>query len=600
MHTRIMLIISMLFLIACNSTIKNTQIEKNKNIDVNHGVVGVQVINNSDSLAVHHKGWTEVIIVRMDNVDEKKQQAIDKARAMAEARNKDIPDDRDVNWEPDFYTLVPTQEGLIDSQIFIGSMPEGSYMISSLYSYYNGGDFNSWLNMPVDISTGMFTVKTGLLTNLGSIVFQPLLNVQEKSFWTRKSTQKAYVTRLDTMQKMDTFLLSHYPNLASSIDLTNTLTWDKDQLERFRSKLSSLSRQNAYGKTALPLSIHGKGVIASKFGQLKWQDQQRQWHQVNLDTNSQLSAILETETHIMVAGEQGEIFTSNDWESEWTPINRVPATEAIIWFGKGDNSFYAMTQSVNEYIAYKFSSIESDWIKLKSFKRKTNGFMTVNGNVFAIITKLGQLTVLNDNRLSQHDFSSDTWKEIKTDSMLTISSLSNGDLVGVEVSQWDGIGDQVISQNSGESWLPIKRYLTSSKDRDAEKSSPLMLADGTVLTLGRKKTKASGQRPIKGELNIISTHISKADDVESWTYHALAKSECQNLLAQISSKETLYFLCDKGDVVFTKDLGKTWDHVADIDIADMQLQFNQLVEAMKAKSLKEAKNLTMPGTVKSR
>jgi hypothetical protein len=583
MLVRSILLISLLLLSACNSTIQNTRIDKNQTLDVNHGVVGVQVINNSDALAVNHKGWTEVIVVRLDNMEVKKQQAIDKANE----KKHDLIDESKVDWQPDFYSLTPTQEGLIDSQIFIGSMPDGRYMISSLYSFYNGGDYTSWLTMPVDAMAGIFTVKKGQLTNLGSIVFQPLLNVQEKSFWSQQSSQKAYVTRLNTLRAIDRFLLTHYPNLSSSLNLDNILTWEKDALDGFRSELSTLSRQNAYGKTAIPLSIHGKSVIASKFGQLKWQDKQDKWHQVNLATNSQLAAILETEQQIMVAGERGEIFTAKDWQQAWAPVSRVPATEAIIWFGAGKNSYYAMTQSVNEYSAYKFSSLDSDWQKLKSFQRNTNNFLTVNGNVFPIITKSGQLSVLNDNKLFQHDLQTDTWTDIKTDSMLAVASLPKGDLVGVEISQWDGIGDQVISQNSGESWISINRYIKSFADGEAEKSVPLMLADGTVLTLGREGLKPANGKRVSSELKIISTHISTANDKKAWQYHGLAKSDCETLLAQISSKEELYFLCDKGDIVFTKDLGMTWQYVIDIEIADMQLKYNQLIEAIKVENSKQ-------------
>jgi hypothetical protein len=583
MLVRSILLISLLLLSACNSTIQNTRIDKNQTLDVNHGVVGVQVINNSDALAVNHKGWTEVIVVRLDNMEVKKQQAIDKANE----KKHDLIDESKVDWQPDFYSLTPTQEGLIDSQIFIGSMPDGRYMISSLYSFYNGGDYTSWLTMPVDAMAGIFTVKKGQLTNLGSIVFQPLLNVQEKSFWSQQSSQKAYVTRLNTLRAIDSFLFTHYPNLSNSLNLDNILTWEKDALDGFRSELSTLSRQNAYGKTAMPLSIHGKSVIASKFGQLKWQDKQEKWHQVNLATNSQLAAILETEQQIMVAGERGEIFTTKDWQQAWTPVSRVPTTEAIIWFGAGKNSYYAMTQSVNEYSAYKFSSLDSDWQKLKSFQRNTNNFLTVIGDVFPIITKSGQLSVLNDKKLFQHDLQTDTWTDIKTDSMLAVASLPKGDLVGVEISQWDGIGDQVISQNSGESWISINRYIKSFADGEAEKSVPLMLADGTVLTLGREGLKPANGKRVSSELKIISTHISTANNKKAWQYHGFAKSDCETLLAQISSKEELYFLCDKGDIVFTKDLGMTWQYVIDIEIVDMQLKYNQLIEAIKVENSKQ-------------
>ncbi|WP_220744749.1 hypothetical protein [Shewanella colwelliana] len=508
------------------------------------------------------------------------------AKSKAKTKDKDSINKDNVDWEPDVYSLSPTREGLIDSQVFIGSMPEGSYIISSLYSYYDGGDYTSWLNMPVDHSTGVFKVKKGQLTNLGSVVFQPLLNVQQKSFWVQKSSQKAYVTRLDAQQKLSTFLLSNYPNLAESLDLSTVHLWEKDELDRFRSNLSKLSRQNAYGKTAMPLTIHGKGVIASKFGQIKWQDQQGQWHQLDLNTNSQLAAVLETDDQLMIAGERGEIFMANSWLGEWKQISRVSANEAITWFGKGENSFFAMTQSIDEFNIYQFASLESDWIKLRSFKRKTDRLLSAFGHLFPIMTKSGQLSVLNDNKLFEFNHHTSSWSEQISTRMSAVSQLANGYLVGIERSYW-GAGEQVISLDSGKTWLTVNRDLMAFDDHETQRSLPVVFSDGTVVTLGRKKTKAKDKRNLRGELKVISTTLEQAENNKSWSYHGNAVPECETLLAQISSADEIYFLCDKGDVIFTQDLGQSWQHVIKIDIADMQLKFNELVEATNAEKLKQ-------------
>ncbi|QIR13433.1 hypothetical protein [Shewanella aestuarii] len=82
---------------------------------------------------------------------------------------------------------------------------------------------------------------------------------------------------------------------------------------------------------------------------------------------------------------------------------------------------------------------------------------------------------------------------------------------------------------------------------------------------------------------INNTRIEKNKSLD--VNHAMP--ECETLLAQLSSVDEIYFLCDKGDVVFTKDLGQSWQHVIKIDIADMQLKFNELVEATKAEKLKQ-------------
>ena len=574
MFSRLCTLITLLVLTGCNSTINSTKIDKKKTLDTNHGVVGVQVINNNDELARLHKGWTEVIVVRMDNFDKKKQQAFELAKS--KAKSNAVIDEDKVKWEPDFYTLEPTLEGVIDSQIFIGSMPQGTYMISSLYSVYNGSDITSWLSMPVNSATGLFDVKQGKLTNLGTVVFQPLLNIKEPSFWNTTSSQKAYVTRIDEQKKLDKYVLSNYPKLAESIDLSEILGWNEDNLSGLRQSLSELSRQNAYGNTAIALKQHGQRAIAAKFGQLRWQDKQGQWQQINLDTNGQLAAVLEMDNQVAIAGERGQMFVADNFSSTWTALDKVSPQEAIIWFGKG-KQYYAMTQTLNQYHFYQFSNLESDWARLRSFERKTNNFWVVNGKLFPFVTKTGELSVINDNKRYQYNSQTQSWTEYKTDSLAALAQLDTGDLVALEVSQWDGVGNQVISQDSGETWTSINRHL-SGKDGIADNGLPVILDDGTVITLGRPSQRGKST----GELKIISTDLAKASNKANWDFHADAKEGCYTLLPQISRNDSLYFLCDRGDIAYTTDLGKTWEYVVDLDIAEMQARYEQMIQAIKA------------------
>ena len=121
--------------------IRSTAIAKNQPLPATHGVVALQVINNAERLAPLHKGWTAVIVVRTDNMDAIKAAAIAEAKEKAEKKGKTIDEDK-VDWDPEIYELTPVYQGTVDSQLFIGSMPPGEYMISTLYSYYNGGDMS--------------------------------------------------------------------------------------------------------------------------------------------------------------------------------------------------------------------------------------------------------------------------------------------------------------------------------------------------------------------------------------------------------------------------------------------------------------------------
>ena len=587
MLRKIVILLLTTALIACSSTqIQSTHISTNKQLEPGKGVLAVQVINNSERLALWHKGWTEVIVFRTDNMEQLEQQAIDKAKAKHKGSKPFDP--KKVDWEPEFYTLTPHDQGVIDSQIFVGTIPQGEYIISSLYAYYNGGDFSSWLSMPVMFSAGKFKVEEKKLTSLGSVVFQPLLNIKEKSFWSNKSSQKAYVTRVEKQQDLKSFILKHYPNLANQLQLEQILDWNSDELDEFRGKLSDLSRSNAYGNNTIALTKLGKNVITSKFGLLKWQDNQGAWHKTNLDTNSQLTAAIEIDNKVVVGGELGQVFISDNLNASWQRYQPISPKEAISWFGKSnDNYYYAMTQSASEFVVYQIKDIKSIWEKLASFKRKSKGIWVQNGGLFPFINGENQISIINDNKLYTYSDNTKKWTQTKTTSLVDMTQLASGTLVGVEVSQWDGVGDQVVSLDYGQTWLDVNRYLSLWGDFKLDRSLPIVLKDNTVVSIGRKKSAQNGKS--KTTLKIISTDAKQVSDKKSWTFHHAPKDNCHTMLPNISQQSTVYMLCDQGQIVATDNFGETWQEVVSIDVSTMQQTYVDMIEQLNKENKEKEK-----------
>lgn len=549
--------------------IQSTYIDKNKPLSPGHGIVAAQVINNTDRLAPLHKGWTEVLAVRTDNMEALKQKAL----AEAQAKGKKVTIDT-VDWEPDAFSLRALQEGVIDSQLFVGSMPEGTYMLATLYSFYSDGNMSSWVSMPVYNSAGKFTVKNAEVTDLGSVVFQPLLSIKEKSFWSSQSSTKAYVTRLDDKQQLGKFILSHYPVIARDIEAGVTNGWQGDELDDFRKKLGTLSRTNAYGASAISLNGLARGVLLARFGQIRVLNQDQQWLQIDLPTNSQPSAVLETKQGVLIGAERGQLFWNTDWQvTGWQLKYPVAAKEAIVWMGKNQQNYFAVTSSAMNYKVYQFAGLDSDWQKIGEFKKKPkNSWLVQNGGLFPIVKDDGSLRLLNDDKV--YDYIADTkqWKMQKGEAMVKVSQLSNGTLVGLEVSQWDGVGDQVLSTDNGNSWSDITRNLGFFGDAKSESSLPVVTQQGHLFTVGRVRKNKQ-----KSELRILSakSHSGK------WQTHGLAKEACLTMLPELSSNERLYFLCDQGQVVSTSDKGESWQTEITIDIAAMEQEYENLLKAIK-------------------
>jgi hypothetical protein len=561
------------FLTGCaTSNIQSTKISANTDLPLGHGVVAVQVVNNTDRLAPFHKGWTEIIVIRTDNIDELKRIATEKAKATG----KSIDPDK-LDWQPYAFSLTPNDKGVIDSQIFVGSMPEGTYLISSLYSFYSDGDISSWITMPVYQAAGYFDVESNKMTNLGSVVFQPLLNVKEKTFWNNRSSQKAYVTRLNDKQDFTNFILSLYPNLAQKIEFIDPKGWSEDGFDEFRTKLSQLSRENAFGERVSYLEKSGKGAVAARFGQLKVLQKNGEWMKSDLPTNGQLSAVIELENKVAVGSERGLVFINNDSSDDWTEIQPVSAKEAVVWFGKSKNKHYALTSAAMDYYVYEFEALTEPWNKIGNFKKKErNNWLIQNGGLFPWIKQDGSLRVINDNKVYDYEIASNTWLSAKTNSLVKLAKLRHGALVGLEVSQWDGVGDQVYSLDDGESWLEINRSLSLFGDVKSDSSLPTLLADNTVVTVARVKEKGAKSRGLK----IVSSSIDNLKAKGKWQVHGSTQDTCYTLLPELTDQNTLFFLCDKGEIISTDDFGGTWQTELNIDLNGMQKKYQSMIKAM--------------------
>ena len=88
----------------------------------------------------------------------------------------------------------------------------------------------------------------------------------------------------------------------------------------------------------------------------------------------------------------------------------------------------------------QIKDIKSIWEKLASFKRKSKGIWVQNGGLFPFINGENQISIINDNKLYTYSDNTKKWTQTKTTSLVDMTQLASGTLVGVEVSQWDGVG----------------------------------------------------------------------------------------------------------------------------------------------------------------
>lgn len=550
-----------LMLTSCKSTtFTSTEIDPNQPIKINKGIVAVHLVNNAEQLQINHKGWTEIFLVRTDNLEEVKKRAYAKVQAQANREAKILGvkpktiDPKTVEWDRDRYSLTPHNNGVLNSQIFVGTVPAGEYIISSLYSFFDNGNMSSWLTMPVQASTGKFEVKGKQLTNLGSIVYQPLENIKESNYWQNSSSSKAYVTRIKQQQDLKQFIFKNYPDLANQLDLSQINSWLPDAYDSYRGVLSDLSRKYAYGDKTIPLNKFGKGMITAKLGLLTWQDNDYQWHKTQLDTNSELISALELENTILVGGELGQLFSGGALNGIWEKQQPVSAKEAIIWLGKGHEQNYAVTLTNDRYKIYTFINTESPWIE-------TFSLSAVRQNLSPIVNRRGELILLKGRKQYHFDKKKKKWRESKKSLIGEALQLPSGAIVAIR----PGLTTiQKISTNGGKTWEVINSP-SDFFDFNSVNSFPSILKN-KVVTLGS----------FNNQFKIISADINNVESKDAWTIHHDAKAGCTTMLPGLSYNKALYFLCDQGSIVETSNYGETWHETMVSDIDAMRKAYEAL------------------------
>lgn len=575
-----------LFLSGCAThNIRSTSLDSSKPFNQENGVVAVQVVNNTGRLSKFIENWTEVIVTRIDNFEALKEQA----REALKAKGDVVPEDEELDWKPDVYTLESRDSGLAGSRIFIGEMPEGEYIVNNLWSYFDNGQLTAYLSMPVGYSAGTFTVEKSSFTDLGTLIFQPLLNIKKESFWGTQSELRAYVARSSEILELGQLVKQVYPNLQEYIDFSNALTWKADNIDTFRKKVVELSFENLYGNHFVSLAHHGRAVQLTRLGRVRVLDQDGKWSQVVLPTRAELLTALDTQNHIAFAGERGLLLTSESLNGEWKMSQPVGSDQSILWLGKGDSYFFAMTNNGDTHNVYKFESLGSTWQLIKSHKRISR-FFTATGGVFPIITNRGALRLFIDDKMWDYDAALDSWSIAGGRKLLKLSQLSGSNLSGLEVSSWDGVGQQTVSFDEGSNWKNVGRNLvsTTNEDRFADTSLAAITEAGKVISVDRPSLKnasfelTSSVEKNTNPLQIVTIQKNKMDEDDQWQFHGKVENECAAIIPELTSVLSIYALCDNGQVVVSKNHGKNWETDIEVDIASMQAGFDLLVQELKA------------------
>lgn len=574
------LLACVMWLTGCASGIKDANLSAKSTLGPQDGMVAIQVINNTERLSSLHENWTSVTAIRVDNMQQLKDAAI--AKAKEKAKGKAI-NEKNVDWDPEVYSMNPISAGAIGSQLFVGTMPAGEYIVGTLEAYYTDGQLTSWIRMDVGYEGGRFEVKPHEFANLGSVVFQPLKSIRQDSFWSAGSSQRAYVTRLPQQADLLPFVKTMYPQAAAQLAAMSSSGWKADPIASFRRDLAELSRDNVLITDAA--ASNGQRSLFGKLGQLR-RLTPTGWETVDLPTNGQVGAVVHSRDYTLVGAEQGEVFVQRQGDSKWQAIRPVPADEAVIGLVQSGADFFALTKASKAVKVYRFKQPTDAWETVGSFTTKEGGAFIRYGNPFIVATP-GGVRLFNDVYLNDFSSANGQWTTGKTSGLIRLVDLGAGTLLGLESSSWDGIGDTLYSADYGKTWVAMDRSSSFWVQSKFEFSLPARNGDKLVLIDSVTETSTVNGKPVKSSsLRLTSKPISAIASKGAWQSHGKAIPGCEILLPQISDEKRLYALCEYGKVVSTADMGNSWQTEIDVNIEGMQKKQEQflekLLEQMKA------------------
>lgn len=554
---------------------KVTLVDDNRGLPESQGVLILNVINNKDRLSATMPNWTHVRLVRMDNLAGLMKKAREKAQKSKSKKLRFIPD---------MYRISALENSNGNGMLFAGKVPQGKYMLLSLESIYHTGNGVFRRYFPVLRSFSSFDINDSRITDLGSVLFQPIDKTEAYDIWNASYRARAAIASIpEETQNIPRFERA-YPNLMDRLKNKETLTWSDHDLTPFHADIIRHAESAPYNYDAF--RIQEGELIAAKLGKVYVRGKEKKWVGLQLPEATSINAVSQYRDKTLLLGDRGLLFSYEALGNQISTFLKRKNNENFLALMKLKKQYLVAIEEADDYLIYLTRDLNAEWRQIGRFDN-----MSVNplwGGFFPIITQQGELRVFTKGKRYDFDSASAKWTSVTSRRFMRMRRAKSGHLLGMTSNHAYGIGNQVISHDDGKTWIDIDRK-TSSKDRSGDLSVPTLTLKGRVISFSRIKEKRkppkmysfhlSNFTKVKDTLHLVSTSLSTNDiDTEDWQIHGVARPDCLRSLPALSNDNELYFSCDLGQVVKTRDLGQHWENVFDIDRDGLLSTYHALLE----------------------
>ncbi|RDH41349.1 WD40/YVTN/BNR-like repeat-containing protein [Zooshikella ganghwensis] len=467
------------------------------------------------------------------------------------------------------YNLWVQKPQFGSTQIFSGMIPQGNYKIISMYaeSPVGSSGFYGAANL-----LDSFTVEPGKITNLQTIIYQPLGNREVTLIQANKSIDLESYTRQNYPLLADLLLENGSHNVSfkfkfplekagvgsatnqgliataliiaseNASKMKKQLQWDKVHSNKDLVKLakkSTLTLNNVF------IDDDNNAYFGSKLGQVLTRDSKGHWDYLDTGSIYEVLSVYKDSDGLYAGLEDGQIIVTRNKGLSWDSINTSTKLGPIVHISKtASNQLLVVTREggipsnvINVYMVSKDNTVN----QIKSVNQSTNTLWTMQPSYFKNIharTKNKLFIAKDASHIEVYDLPSNQWSTIESKDNFQLLKSNNNSNTLILVDLMGLTRNHFISNDEGKSWSLVKAPHMSSNLHFSDKNNGY----GVVINMGILSSSTGIIKTVNGGKN--------------WQESKEMTENCVNMIV-IDNTEEVLCSTPSGKIMSTKD-GNSW------------------------------------------
>jgi hypothetical protein len=469
----------------------------------NAGAMAVQVFNNSRYIGVGLTLWDELFVVEL-----KPNAELIRVPMLANAAEA--------------------------SSVFVAALPPGRYRLVGLGAFAASGNVRYSANVGLDLYLGTFSVREGELTNLGTLITQPLESTANGIKFVAARTNDVRDVQQQAIERLS----------ANGLNIkAMTQGFEPDPFQPLHDALAREFKNRGLPRDAIRLQGGTELLAFGRLGRIHIR-REMGWQSQDLPTNAEMYAGLQTRAGtVWLGGENGTLVrldaTLKQAEKSQPFASDVVVTHLNVL---PNGTLIATLRTKTEWQWHSGDKDGKNWRKEYAVQRKNPGYFFSTNAVHTLVRD-NEYLAYNEKLLLRRTVNAEWRAEPTTREWLQLKLQPNQWLLGQPYEVWNGADAIQLSRDLGKTWLSNQQTKSTKWGMFKRVQVAYVFDDQTLLVQTSKfgNYELSRVGP-KGEITALGG----------------ATGECSNFMPHISVDQSIYFGCDSGNLLLSRDRGATY------------------------------------------